>query len=96
MYTDAEDRLTDAAEAADGIRPGWDISADEEEPEEMPFARAVVADGVSVRQSGILRAADGCHACRHAASADSGKPDSPPPAASVCRCTPPARGGRRS
>ena len=38
MYTDAEDRLTDAAEAADGIRPGWDISADEEEPEEMPFA----------------------------------------------------------
>ena len=55
MYTDAEDRLTDAAEAADGIRPGWDISADEEEPEEMPFA-----------------------------------------AASVCRCTPPARGGRRS
>ena len=38
MYTDAEDRLTDAAEAADGIRPGWDISADEEDPEEMPFA----------------------------------------------------------
>lgn len=38
MYTDAEDRLTDAAEVADGIRPGWDISADEEEPEEMPFA----------------------------------------------------------
>ena len=50
MYTDAEDRLTDAAEAADGIRPGWDISADEEDPEANPFAaisRCRVAAGMA-------------------------------------------------
>ncbi len=38
MYTDAEDRLTDAAEVADGTGSGWDMPADAEVAEGTPPA----------------------------------------------------------